>query len=77
MRTCYNLFYSYLFLAEQPKGWFSWLRRGDSTPKPVTAKLGEENAFYFDKELGRWVNKKVFSFFNNVNQGLTVALGGC
>lgn len=42
------------------KGWFSWLRR-DSTPKPPVANLGEENAFYFDKELGKWVNKRVRS----------------
>jgi hypothetical protein len=26
---------------------------------PIKAKLGEESAFYFDKDLKRWVNKKV------------------
>ncbi|KAG8759076.1 hypothetical protein FRC14_006698 [Serendipita sp. 396] len=44
--------------AAPAKGWFGWLRRGEATPKPIVAKLGEESAFYFDKDLGKWVNKK-------------------
>ncbi|KAG8802519.1 hypothetical protein FRC17_006397, partial [Serendipita sp. 399] len=40
--------------AAPQKGWFGWLRRGESTPKPVVAKLGQENAFYFDEKLGKW-----------------------
>lgn len=43
--------------AQPAKGWFGWLRRGESTPKPVVAKLGQQNAFYFDEKLGKWVNK--------------------
>ncbi|KAL2025113.1 hypothetical protein VTK56DRAFT_115 [Thermocarpiscus australiensis] len=49
------------------KGWglTSWFRGGakketqeESTPnKPVKAKLGEPNSFYYDPELKRWVNK--------------------
>ncbi|KAA8916956.1 hypothetical protein TRICI_000923 [Trichomonascus ciferrii] len=39
--------------------WFSWLRKGDDQqPKAVRAKLGEENSFYYDEKLKRWVNKK-------------------
>ncbi|KAK2777584.1 vesicle coat component [Emmonsiellopsis sp. PD_33] len=48
--------------APEKKGWFSWLGRGkDPNPHtggPIRAKLGEENSFYYDKELKRWVNKK-------------------
>lgn len=30
----------------------------ESTPnKPIRAKLGEPNSFYYDPELKRWVNK--------------------
>ncbi|QSS63204.1 COPII coated assembly protein SEC16 [Histoplasma capsulatum] len=45
----------------EKKGWFSWLSKKDpnaSTGGPIRAKLGEENSFYYDKELKRWVNKK-------------------
>ncbi|TFK42566.1 Sec23-binding domain of Sec16-domain-containing protein [Crucibulum laeve] len=42
--------------------WFSlsrlWKRDEALTPGPVKASLGEESAFYYDKELKRWVNKK-------------------
>lgn len=39
--------------------WFSrWWRSDSNTPGPVKASLGEESAFYYDKELKRWVNKK-------------------
>lgn len=51
--------------AKAKKGWIpGWLRGGgaakdkDATPGPIRAKLGEESAFYFDKELNKWVNKK-------------------
>ena len=48
------------------KGWFGgWFGGKGKDPnampesnKPIKAKLGEENSFYFDKELGKWVNKK-------------------
>ncbi|KAF4556820.1 putative COPII coat assembly protein sec16 [Elsinoe fawcettii] len=50
--------------AAAKKGWFGgWFgKKGEEgleqQPKAVRAKLGEENSFYFDKELGKWVNKK-------------------
>ncbi|KAI5302890.1 vesicle coat component [Ascosphaera pollenicola] len=48
--------------APQKKGWFSgWFGgKKESTPPAtvVRAKLGEENSFYYDKDLKRWVNKK-------------------
>lgn len=51
------------------KGWIpGWLRGGGAgspdkkqeapSSGPIRAKLGEENAFYFDKNLNKWVNKK-------------------
>ncbi|KAL2268566.1 hypothetical protein VTJ83DRAFT_3412 [Remersonia thermophila] len=58
--------------AQAKKGWgfTSWFSRNnsnnsnnqpaaqDGTPgKPVKAKLGEPNSFYYDPELKRWVNK--------------------
>ncbi|KXT12592.1 hypothetical protein AC579_377 [Pseudocercospora musae] len=58
---------------EGKKGWFGGVGLGgggwfggkkdtsmpQSAPnKPIKAKLGEENSFYFDKDLGKWVNKK-------------------
>jgi hypothetical protein len=51
----------------EPKGgwgFFSMFSRSNtSTPdkKSVRANLGEENSFYYDKDLKRWVNKKVSS----------------
>ncbi|KAJ7709887.1 Sec23-binding domain of Sec16-domain-containing protein [Mycena rosella] len=40
--------------------WFGrFWKRSESTPGPVKASLGEETSFYYDKELKRWVNKKV------------------
>lgn len=46
--------------AAAKKGWFGgWFGKKDpDAPQAVRAKLGEENSFYFDKELGKWVNKK-------------------
>ncbi|OAX84958.1 hypothetical protein ACJ72_00660 [Emergomyces africanus] len=48
--------------APEKKGWFSWWSKKDpnanNTGGPIRAKLGEENSFYYDKELKRWVNKK-------------------
>ncbi|TBU65725.1 Sec23-binding domain of Sec16-domain-containing protein [Dichomitus squalens] len=39
-------------------GWLSRLwKRDSSSPAPVKANLGEQSSFYFDKELGKWVNK--------------------
>ena len=45
------------------KGWFgSWFKRGasDGAPSqgPIKAKLGEENSFYYDPNLKKWINKK-------------------
>jgi hypothetical protein len=51
--------------------WFGgWFKRGaaeddvsSGTPgKPIKAKLGEESSFYYDKDLKKWVNKKVFRY---------------
>jgi hypothetical protein len=44
---------------QQSSGWFSrwWSREGSSGP--VKATLGEESSFVYDKDLKRWVNKKV------------------
>lgn len=40
----------------------SWLgrfwRRAEAAPGPIKASLGQESAFYYDKDLKRWVNKK-------------------
>ncbi|KAF9482773.1 hypothetical protein BDN70DRAFT_800853 [Pholiota conissans] len=35
-----------------------WFKRSESTPAPIKASLGEESAFYYDKEQKRWVNRK-------------------
>ncbi|KAG0027752.1 vesicle coat component [Podila clonocystis] len=46
---------------DDSKGWWSKLLGGEKregTPKPVKANLGEENNFYFDETLKKWVNKK-------------------
>jgi hypothetical protein len=45
--------------SQQSPGWFSrwWKKEGSSAP--VKATLGEESSFVYDKELKRWVNKKV------------------
>ncbi|KAI5295939.1 vesicle coat component [Ascosphaera acerosa] len=48
------------------KGWFlGWFGGGGGAKKDsaqpgkaIRAKLGEENSFYYDKELKRWVNRK-------------------
>ncbi|PPR08071.1 hypothetical protein CVT24_010532 [Panaeolus cyanescens] len=41
-------------------GWLSrwWKGGGETSSGPVKASLGEESAFYYDKEQKRWVNKK-------------------
>ncbi|KAH6918573.1 Sec23-binding domain of Sec16-domain-containing protein [Coprinopsis sp. MPI-PUGE-AT-0042] len=42
-------------------GWLSkWWKGGnkEGSTGPVKASLGEENSFYYDKDLKRWVNKK-------------------
>lgn len=52
--------------AQQPakKGWFGgWFGGGKKEADnagggPIRAKLGEENSFYYDKDLKKWVNKK-------------------
>lgn len=46
--------------AAAPAGsWLSWLWKRTDAPGPIKASLGEETSFYYDKELKRWVNKKV------------------
>lgn len=49
--------------ASQKKGWFGgwWGGKKDGESSgggPIRAKLGEENSFYYDPELKKWVNKK-------------------
>ncbi|KAF2156086.1 hypothetical protein K461DRAFT_318705 [Myriangium duriaei CBS 260.36] len=46
--------------AAAKKGWFGgWFGKKDpDAPQAVRAKLGEDSSFYFDKDLGKWVNKK-------------------
>ncbi|KAF2280495.1 uncharacterized protein EI97DRAFT_430204 [Westerdykella ornata] len=41
-------------------GWFgSWFKKDpNASPGPIKAKLGEENSFYYDPDLKKWVNKK-------------------
>ncbi|KAK4988327.1 vesicle coat component [Elasticomyces elasticus] len=45
----------------EKKGWGfgGWFKKDpNAMPGPIKAKLGEENNFYYDKDLGKWVNKK-------------------
>ena len=47
--------------AGQKKGWLGgWFGKKDpnAAPGPIKAKLGEENSFYYDENLKKWVNKK-------------------
>ncbi|RAL02701.1 COPII coat assembly protein SEC16 [Aspergillus ibericus CBS 121593] len=53
--------------APAKKGWFGgWFgggaaggkKEGEISNKPIRAKLGEENSFYYDTDLKKWVNKK-------------------
>ncbi|KAF2731402.1 hypothetical protein EJ04DRAFT_526149 [Polyplosphaeria fusca] len=47
--------------AKKAGGWFSgfWGKKDPNAPPgPIKAKLGEENSFYYDPELKKWVNKK-------------------
>ncbi|KAK5172517.1 vesicle coat component [Saxophila tyrrhenica] len=39
-------------------GWFGGKKEGTASPGPIKAKLGEENSFYYDENLKKWVNKK-------------------
>ncbi|OJJ69103.1 hypothetical protein ASPBRDRAFT_198669 [Aspergillus brasiliensis CBS 101740] len=40
-------------------GWFAGGKKEEQNlNKPIRAKLGEENSFYYDKDLKKWVNKK-------------------
>ncbi|EOD42926.1 putative copii coat assembly protein sec16 protein [Neofusicoccum parvum UCRNP2] len=39
-------------------GWFKKSESTDLGNKPIRAKLGEENSFYYDPDLKKWVNKK-------------------
>ncbi|KAF2811949.1 uncharacterized protein BDZ99DRAFT_284183 [Mytilinidion resinicola] len=44
----------------QKGGWISgWFKKDpNAAPAPIKAKLGEENSFVYDADLGKWVNKK-------------------
>lgn len=46
--------------AGDKKGWFGgWFKKDPNAgPGPIKAKLGEENSFYYDPELKKWINKK-------------------
>lgn len=51
--------------AGDKKGWFGGIgglfggkKESQDMPTVHKAKLGEENSFYFDKDLNKWVNKK-------------------
>ena len=65
MTSCISTHSLNFIEAQPPAGGGSWLgrwwKRGDGTTTtgPIKASLGEENAFYYDKEQKRWVNKKV------------------
>ncbi|AET40909.1 COPII coat assembly protein SEC16 Ecym_7056 [Eremothecium cymbalariae DBVPG len=37
--------------------WFGWLKKDTTEKKPIRAKLGQKNNFYYDEKLKRWVNK--------------------
>ena len=39
-------------------GWFGGKKDGTASPGPIKAKLGEENSFYYDENLKKWINKK-------------------
>ena len=42
---------------EDKNGWFGWLKKDTGEKKAIKAKLGNENSFYYDKDLKRWINK--------------------
>ncbi|KAE8844009.1 hypothetical protein PTNB73_08414 [Pyrenophora teres f. teres] len=46
--------------AAKKGGWLTgWFKKdANAGPGPIKAKLGEENSFYYDPELKKWVNKK-------------------
>ncbi|KAH7411955.1 COPII coat assembly protein SEC16 [Phaeosphaeria sp. MPI-PUGE-AT-0046c] len=46
--------------AKKGGGWLSgWFKKDpNAAPGPIKAKLGEESSFYYDPDLGKWVNKK-------------------
>lgn len=39
-------------------GWFKKSESNELGNKPIRAKLGEENSFYYDPDLKKWINKK-------------------
>lgn len=75
---------AYNDLSPRPGGttsgsWFGWFRKND-TPKPVKANLGKESSFYYDPDLGRWVNKAVSSsptHRKNPSDHLCIYVGWC
>lgn len=66
---------------KEKKGWFGgWFGKKEQSagPGPIKAKLGEENSFYYDTELKKWVNKKVqpSRLVLKASQMLTCAIKG-
>lgn len=44
-----------------------WKKDTAAAPGPIKASLGEETSFVYDKDLKRWVNKKVCCFHRGSN----------
>lgn len=42
---------------ESSGGWLGWFKKDSNEKKPIKAKLGHANNFYYDENLKRWVNK--------------------
>ena len=38
-------------------GWLGWFKKDPNEKKPIKAKLGHKNNFYYDEKLKRWINK--------------------
>jgi COPII coat assembly protein SEC16 len=59
LNPCAHLVVEESKYSQQSSSWFSrwWNREGSKGP--IKATLGEESSFVYDKELKRWVNKKV------------------
>lgn len=43
--------------SDNHKGWLKWLKKESNEKKPIKAKLGNQNSFYYDEKLKRWVDK--------------------
>lgn len=61
-------------------GWLSrlWKRNDTSSPGAVKANLGDQSSFYFDKELGKWVNKNVsLAYMDTISRLVRVLTDPC